>query len=77
MQVLGSNPEGDLEGYVDADADFAGDLDQKISITGFVVFVYGNAGAWFSKKQKSVATSTVEAKFMASSRAIKEDSWLK
>ena len=73
--VLGSNPEVELEGYVDAD--FAGDLDQRFSTSGFVFFVYGGAVAWSSKKQKSVATSTVEAEFMASSTAIKEAAWLK
>jgi hypothetical protein len=73
--VLGSNPEVELEGYVDAD--FAGDLDSRFSTSGFVFFVYGGAVAWSSKKQKSVATSTVEAEFMASSAAIKEAAWLK
>jgi len=65
----------ELEGYVDAD--FAGDLDQRFSTSGFVFFVYGGAVAWSSNKQKSVATSTVEAEFMASSTAIKEAAWLK
>ncbi len=64
-----------MEGYVDAD--FAGDLDSRFSTSGFVFFVYGGAVAWSSKKQKSVATSTVEAEFMASSAAIKEAAWLK
>jgi hypothetical protein len=73
--VLGSNPEVELEGYVHGD--FAGDLDSRFSTSGFVFFVYGGAVAWSSKKQKSVATSTVEAEFMASSAATKEAAWLK
>lgn len=72
--VLGSNPDVELEGYVDAD--FAGDLDTRASTSGFVFFVYGGAVAWSSKKQNSVATSTVKAEFMAASAAIKEAAWL-
>ncbi len=64
-----------MEGYVHGD--FAGDLDSRFSTSGFVFFVYGGAVAWSSKKQKSVATSTVEAEFMASSAATKEAAWLK
>jgi hypothetical protein len=73
--VLGGNPNGILEGYVDAD--FAGDLDHRNSTSGHVFFVFGGAVSWYSKKQSSVATSTVEAEFMASSQAVKEAAWLR
>jgi hypothetical protein len=36
----------------------------------------GGAVSWGSKKQQSVATSTVEAEFIAASHAIKEGVWL-
>jgi hypothetical protein len=52
-----------LEGFVDAD--YAGDIDSRRSTSGFVLSVYGSAVVWGSKKQHSVATSTVEAEFMA------------
>jgi hypothetical protein len=73
--VLGSNPDVELNGYVDAD--FAGDLDNRFSTSGYVFYVFGGAVSWASKKQSSVATSTVQAEFMAASLAIKEASWLR
>jgi hypothetical protein len=73
--VLGGNSSVVLEGYVDAD--FAGDLDSRFSTSGYVFYVFGGAVSWASKKQNSVATSTVEAEFMASSLAIKEANWLR
>jgi hypothetical protein len=36
----------------------------------------GGAVSWGSKKQQSVATSTIEAEFIAASHAIKEGVWL-
>jgi hypothetical protein len=64
-----------LEGYVDAD--YAGDIDHRYSTSGFMLCVFGSAVVWGSKKQKAVATSTVEAEFMAASLAIKEANWLR
>jgi hypothetical protein len=72
--VLGDGPTL-LEGYVDAD--YGGDLDHRFSTSGFVLSVFGGAVVWGSKKQGSVATSTVEAEFMAASLAVKEAIWLK
>jgi hypothetical protein len=73
--VLGGNSSVVLEGYVDAG--FAGDLDSRFSTSGYVFYVFGGAVSWASKKQNSVATSAVEAEFMASSLAIKEANWLR
>jgi hypothetical protein len=75
MLELGSNPNVELNGFVDAD--FAGDLDSRFSTSGYVFYVFGGAVSWASKKQSSVATSTVQAEFMAASLAIKEASWLR
>ena len=69
--------EGDdiLVGWVDAD--YAGDLGHRYSTSGFAFSVVGGTVVWGSKKQTAVATSTVEAEFMAASLAIKEAIWLK
>jgi hypothetical protein len=64
-----------LQGFVDAN--FAGDLDDRKSTTGFVFLVYGGAVSWRSKRQGAVTTSTVEAEYMAASSAIKEAAWLR
>jgi hypothetical protein len=63
-----------LAGFVDSD--FAGDVVSRKSNTGFVFMLNGGAVSWGSKKQQSVATSTVEAEFIAASHAIKEGVWL-
>jgi len=66
--------DNELVGYVDAD--FAGDLDGRKSTTGFIFLLNGSAVSWCSKKQSSVATSTVEAEFVAASAAVKEVMWM-
>jgi hypothetical protein len=66
--------DDELVGYVDAD--FAGDLDGRKSTTGFVLLLNGSAVSWCSKKQSSVATSTVEAEFIATAAAVKEVMWM-
>jgi hypothetical protein len=71
--IYGGKGKQDLTGFVDSD--FAGDYDSRKSITWFVFMLNGGAVSWGSKKQHSVATSTVEAEFIAASHAIKEGMW--
>ncbi|KAG8472622.1 hypothetical protein CXB51_034312 [Gossypium anomalum] len=62
-------------GYVDAD--FAGDLDRRRSLTGYVFTIGGCAISWKATLQTTVALSTTEAEYMAISEACKEAIWLK
>ena len=48
-----------LEGYVDAD--WAGDVDGRKSISGYLFTFVGGAISWQSKLQKFVALSKTEA----------------
>jgi hypothetical protein len=64
-----------LTGY--ADADFAGDLNDRKSTSGYVFKLNGGAVSWFSKKQGCVAQSTAEAEYVAASHATKEAIWLR
>jgi hypothetical protein len=64
-------------GPVFADANWAGDLDDRKSTTGVLVKINGCAVAWRSQKQKSVATSSAEAEYMALGDATKEVLWLR
>lgn len=64
-----------LTGY--ADADWANDLDDRRSITGYVFYVHGCPIAWTSRKQRTVALSTTEAEYIALSSATQEAIWLK
>jgi hypothetical protein len=57
------------------DSDWGGDLGTRRSTTGYVFILCGGAVAWQSKRQKSVAASTVEAEYMALASAVKEVLW--
>ena len=62
-----------LIGY--CDADWGQRLDDRRSVTGYVFMLAGGAISWQSKKQKTVALSTVEAEYMATTQATKEAIW--
>ena len=56
-----------LTGYVDSD--WGGDTINRRSNTGYVTYLSGGPISWNSRKQKSVALSTMEAEYMALSDA--------
>lgn len=59
------------------DADWAGDIHNRKSTTGFV-FLLGNTPiTWNSKKQPTVALSSTEAEYMAITEGTKEAIWLR
>ncbi|KAG8474672.1 hypothetical protein CXB51_031137 [Gossypium anomalum] len=62
-------------GYVDAD--FAGDLDRRRSLTRYVFTIGGCAISWKATLQTTVTLSTTEAEYMAITEACKEAIWLK
>lgn len=64
-----------LEGYTNAD--MAGDLNNKRSISGYVFTFSGRAISWQPKLQKCVALSTTEAEYIAAVEASTEMLWLK
>jgi len=59
-----------FNGFVDAD--WARDLDQRRTISGYVFNLFGGAFSWMNKKQFIVALSTTEAEYMAATYASKE-----
>ena len=61
-------------GYVDSD--YAGDLDNRRSTTGYVYTLAGGPICWRSGLQSLVALSTTEAEYMAIAEAAKEALWL-
>jgi hypothetical protein len=64
-----------LAGYVDSD--YAGDLDKRRYLTGYVFTIGGCAVSWKATLQDAVAQSTTEAEYMAIAEAGKEVVWLK
>jgi hypothetical protein len=55
-----------------SDSDWAGDKDNRRSVTGFMLFLNGVLIAWRSKLQKTVSLSSSEAEFYACGEAVKE-----
>ncbi|PPR84446.1 hypothetical protein GOBAR_AA36262 [Gossypium barbadense] len=64
-----------VTGYVDSD--YAGDLDKRRSLTGYVFTYSGGAISWKAVLQSTVALSTTEAEYMALAEAVKEALWMK
>jgi hypothetical protein len=65
-----SNENWDLVVY--SDSDWAGDTGNRISITGFIIYLLGVPICWRSKEQKGVTLSSSEAEYVAISGAVKE-----
>ena len=71
------NDHGKHQMEVFADADFAGDVDDRKSTSGYVIFdEYGAAISWKSKKQSIIAQSTSDAEFTACATAGQQAQWL-
>jgi len=64
-----------LYGYVDAD--WASDISDRVSVSGYVFMYGGGPVSWASRKQASPATSTLEAEYMAMSEAAQEAIYLR
>jgi hypothetical protein len=64
----------DIHGFVDAD--WAGDLDRRISTSGYVFNLFGGAISWMRKRQAIVALSTTKVEYMEATHASKEAVWL-
>lgn len=65
----------DMVGY--SDADYAGDLDTRLSTTGYIFTLNGAAVSWASKRQATVSHSTTEAEYVAAAMAVQEAVWLR
>lgn len=59
-----------LDCYVDAD--WAGDIVDRKSTSGYIIRLFGNAIHWKSKKQNSVTKATTFAEYVALSEAVSE-----
>ncbi|RVW33894.1 Retrovirus-related Pol polyprotein from transposon RE1 [Vitis vinifera] len=65
----------DTEVY--SDADWAGNIIDRRSTSGYCSFVWGNLVTWRSKKQSVVARSSAEAEYRALAQGIYEGIWIK
>jgi hypothetical protein len=67
---------GELDFKCFSDADWAGDVADRKSTSGYVFKLAGGPISWGSKKQSSVSLSTSEAEYIALSLAIQEGKWV-
>lgn len=64
-----------LVGY--ADADWAGDKNDRKSVSGYVFKVFGNVVSWSSRKQSTVSLSSTEAEYVSLAQGACEAIWLR
>ncbi|XP_048439406.1 secreted RxLR effector protein 161-like [Pyrus x bretschneideri] len=75
MLVYGKSETLELKGYTDSD--LASDVDDRKSTCGYIFMLNGGAISWKSAKQTVIATSTIEAEFVACFEGMKQVVWLK
>ena len=73
--MVSKNNHLKVEGYTDAD--WARNISNRKSTSGYFMFVGGNLIAWRSKKQKVVALSRAEAEFRGMAKGLCELLWLR
>ena len=66
----------ELSPYAYVDADYGGCRDTRRSTTGYIFIMCGGPVAWSSKRQATVALSTVEAEYVAMSRCTQQMVWM-
>ncbi|KAL6140713.1 hypothetical protein ACLB2K_059009 [Fragaria x ananassa] len=73
--IYGGDTKCLVTGY--SDSDYAGDVDTRRSMTGYVFTLGGSVVIWKATLQPTVTLSTTEAEYMALTAAAKEGIWLK
>lgn len=73
--AYGSQSKTDVQGY--CDADWAGDKDSRKSTTGIVFTIGKTAFNWKSRLQSIVASSTMEAEYVAMALCTREALWVR
>lgn len=67
--------DGVMTGY--ADSDWAGNVTDRKSVSGYIFKVYSATVSWTTRRKTSVALSSAEAEYMALSVAVTEVLWLR
>ena len=60
-----------------SDADWAGDIDDRRSTSGYLFQINGGAATWNSKKQSRVVLLTAEAEYIALASTVQEAVWMR
>ncbi|GJV30833.1 gag/pol polyprotein [Tanacetum coccineum] len=72
--VAKGNPDTSLEAFSDADWD--GDSDDRRSTGGFAIYFCSNLISWTTRKQRTVSSFSIEAKYKAFVDTVAELTWL-
>ncbi|CAI7791427.1 unnamed protein product [Closterium sp. NIES-54] len=75
-RVIRYERQGGEQGVRYTDSDWGGEADGK-SRSAYIFNLGGGAISWYSKRQDSVACSTIEAEYKALSEGAKEAIWLR
>ena len=75
--VMFSNHNNTIEVCGFTDADWAGNITDRRSTSGYFTFVGGNLVTWRSKKQNVVARSSAEAEYRGMAQGVCELLWLR
>jgi len=59
------------------DSDLGGDINDRKSTSGFIIVKGNNPICWGSKKKTTVATSTMEAEYIATTECTKKALWIR
>ncbi|XP_047320506.1 secreted RxLR effector protein 161-like [Impatiens glandulifera] len=70
VSSYGSDSQCLVSGY--SDSDYAGDVDSRRSMTGYVFTLGGSVVSWKATLQPTVTLSTTKAEYMALTEAAKE-----
>jgi hypothetical protein len=73
--MFGGAPSLKLVGW--SDSDYAGDIGERRSRTGYVLILNGAAVSWKSQRQQTVALSTTEAEYMVLTATTEEAMFFK
>jgi hypothetical protein len=60
-----------------SDSDWGSNIDDRKSVSGYVLVMAGAPVSWCSRRQKTTALSSTEAEFLALSDALKEALWIR
>uniref|UniRef100_A0A3Q7I2A3 Reverse transcriptase Ty1/copia-type domain-containing protein n=1 Tax=Solanum lycopersicum TaxID=4081 RepID=A0A3Q7I2A3_SOLLC len=68
--------KGDLELSIYSNSDWANDKDDRLSTTGYLLFLGPNLISWCTKKQTRVSHSSIEDEYRVMEAGVAEAMWL-